>query len=380
MNDKGFTVVTYVDDLITRGTREETNKFYKLLNERFDCKESTELNPNNALSFLGFDIKCKDVNPELVTSSNKQTTQQGKVRIISIDQEECVNQFLEQCGDVPTIKNIHSPMANKHQILVNDTPLDGEGVHKYQSIIGVLNYYAWNLRYDIAFATSRLSQFNNGPTVAAMNGLYRILSYIKATSDFKTIGLFGPKHDELKYFSDSDHAGDLPITTCSHSGTMLLLNGVPIRWKSKKQPKTSRSSAEAEIYALGQTVDETNFLNWKLQDIGVTVEMPTQVYVDNSQAKAFTEHLCINTRLRSTFNLNQQWIKELRDSKLLKVNKVESIKNPADLLTKPLPAYKHIQLLKLCNPITKQIVIPPEWKEGGSEGGEDKDASQENVY
>ena len=212
-----------------------------------------------------------------------------------------------------------------------------------------------------------------------MNNLHRILSYLKATSDFKTIGLFGPKHDELAYFSDSDHAGDLPITTCSHSGTMLLMNGVPIRWKSKKQPKTSRSSAEAEIYALGQTVDETNFLNWKLQDVGVKVVAPTQVYVDNNQAKAFTEHLCINTRLRSTFNLNQQWIKELRDSKLLKVNKVESIKNPAGLLTKPLPAYKHTQLLKLCNPITKQIVIPPEWKEGGSKRGENKHASKESV-
>ena len=120
-------------------------------------------------------------------------------------------------------------------------------------------------------------------------------------------------------------------------------------------------------------------MNWQLQDIGVKETAPTQVYVDNSQAKAFTEHLCINTRLRSTFNLNQQWIKELRDSKLLKVNKVESIKNPADLLTKPLPAYKHTQLLKLCNPITKQIVIPPEWKAGGGNGGSNEDASKEKV-
>ena len=99
INDKGFTVVTYVDDLITRGTREETDRFYSLLNKRFDCKESTELNPNNALSFLGFDIKCEDVNPNLITSSNKQVTQQGKVRIISIDQEECVNQACrEMCA------------------------------------------------------------------------------------------------------------------------------------------------------------------------------------------------------------------------------------------------------------------------------------------
>ena len=252
-------------------------------------------------------------------------------------------------------------------------------MNKYQSIIGVLNYYAWNLRYDLAFATSRLSQFNNKATVGTMQGLYRILSYLKATSDFKTTGIFGPKHDDLKYYSDSDHAGDLPITTCSHSGTMLLLNGVPIRWKSKKQPKTSRSSAEAEIYALGQTVDETNFLNWKLQDMGVKIQMPTHIYVDNAQAKVFTEHLCINTRLRNTFNLNQQWIKELRDSKLLKVNKIESINNPADLLTKPQPAYKLKQLLKLCNPITKHIVIQPEWKELGGTAEELKLGSEEQL-
>ena len=56
---------------------------------------------------MGFDITCVDVEPNLVDTNNKQVTKEGKVRIISIDQEECVNQFLEQCGDVQTIKNIH---------------------------------------------------------------------------------------------------------------------------------------------------------------------------------------------------------------------------------------------------------------------------------
>ena len=115
-------------------------------------------------------------------------------------------------------------MANKHQILVNNTPLDGEGVHKYQSIIGVLNCYAWNLRYDIAFATSRLSQFNNGATVGSMNGLYRILSHLTATSDFKTIGLFEPKHDDLTYFSDSDHAVYLPIIILILNSLLVVTN------------------------------------------------------------------------------------------------------------------------------------------------------------
>ena len=111
--------------------------------------------------------------------------------------------------------------------------------------------------------------------------------------------------------------------------------------------------------------------------MGVDIHTPTQVYVDNAQAKVFTEHLCINTRLRNTFNLNQQWIKELRDSKLLKISKIEAINNPADLLTKPQPAYKLKQLLKICNPIKKYIVIQPEWKELDGKAEELKNDSEE---
>ena len=39
INDKGFTVLSYVDDLICRGSMEETEKFYELLADKFDCKD-----------------------------------------------------------------------------------------------------------------------------------------------------------------------------------------------------------------------------------------------------------------------------------------------------------------------------------------------------
>ena len=79
------------------------------------------------------------------------------------------------------------------------------------------------------------------------------------------------------------------------------------------------------------------------------------VNIDNAQAKGFTEHSCINARLRNTFNLDQQWMKEVRDSKLLKVNKIESINDPADSLTKPQPACELKQLLKLCDPLARRF-------------------------
>ena len=36
INDKGFKVLAYVDDLICKGSEIETARFYKLINDRFD--------------------------------------------------------------------------------------------------------------------------------------------------------------------------------------------------------------------------------------------------------------------------------------------------------------------------------------------------------
>ena len=48
--------------MICRGSEVETDRFYKLLNERltFECKDEVILTPENGLSFLGFDITCED--------------------------------------------------------------------------------------------------------------------------------------------------------------------------------------------------------------------------------------------------------------------------------------------------------------------------------
>ena len=109
------------------------------------------------------------------------------------------------------------------------------------------------------------------------------MSYLLATQDFKIKGVYSPKIDILLPYSDSDWAGDMPITTCSHSGTMITLNDTPIRWRSRKQPKTSRSSAEAETYALSETVGETRHLGWKIKEFGMNVSEPYTIYdiVDN---------------------------------------------------------------------------------------------------
>ena len=86
INDKGFTVLTYADDVICRGSEVETGRFYKLLNERFECKDEVILTPERGLSFLGFDITCEDYDEQDVIGLNPnntlQTNKHGKVRMV----------------------------------------------------------------------------------------------------------------------------------------------------------------------------------------------------------------------------------------------------------------------------------------------------------
>ena len=72
-------------------------------------------------------------------------------------------------------------------------------------------------------------------------------AYIASTLDFK---LEVPRvaGNTWHTYSDSDHAGDKTVSDAkSRTGVMILLNGIPVHWRSNKQPATSISSALRHI-------------------------------------------------------------------------------------------------------------------------------------
>ena len=78
--------------------------------------------------------------------------------------------------------------------------------------------------------------------------------------------------DALEIYSDSDHAGGKPHTMKSHTGSMIIINGAPIQWVSKKQIQgTAYSSALAEIYALSETVRVARSVAWRLEELNMLV-------------------------------------------------------------------------------------------------------------
>ena len=72
--------------------------------------------------------------------------------------------------------------------------------------------------------------------------------------------------------------------TRSHPGVVILLNGMPVKWRSNKQPKTSLSSAVTEIYAMSAAVKDAKLSMNVAEEMLVTVTWPFKLYVDNAAA------------------------------------------------------------------------------------------------
>ena len=119
-------------------------------------------------------------------------------------------------------------MATGSTYMYNSAELSSDDAAWFQSVVGSLNYFAGATRYDIQYAVSKVSQHMGAPTVGAKMAVNRILSYLAATSDFSLQQSYTPLTDIAQYYSDSDCGGDVPYNSKSQSGTLLMLNGVPV--------------------------------------------------------------------------------------------------------------------------------------------------------
>ena len=154
-----------------------------------------------------------------------------------------------------------------------------------------------------------------------------------------------------------------------------MLNNVPIYWRSKKQVKTSRSSAEAEIYALSETLADVRLLQWRLIDIGMKVPDVIDIQVDNNQAKVFAGKTCVNSRLRNAFSLKEKWVEELRDQDKVKVTQIPASQNISDFLTKPQSGKMVKKYLNMINPFQ----VSSRWLKKEDAKKEDKDKVKEEI-
>ncbi len=145
----------------------------------------------------------------------------------------------------------------------------------------------------------------------------------------------------LVVYSDSDHAGD-PDSRKSISGFVLFLNGIPICYKSKMQATVSLSSSEAEWIALSEAVKEIVFVVQLLGDIGIKVDTPVIVKVDNIGAIHMAENVTSGARTRH-IDIRTKFVREYNSGTdpLIKIVFCKSEDNVSDICTKNLSRELH---------------------------------------
>ena len=212
----------------------------------------------------------------------------------------------------------------------------------YRSGVGMLLYLVKHSRPDIANAVRELTKVMDGATPAAFKEMKRTINYVLNTKNYALKIAPNGKIDEMwkvVAYSDSDFATD-PDTRMSVSGYILYLCGVPICWRSKQIRTISLSSSEAEYVALSEAVKEIRFVYQLLCEIGIKVELPIIVRVDNIGAIFMSENIQVSQRTKHV-DTRLRFVNQFVNDGFLKIIFVRTADNDADLFTTNLPNTLH---------------------------------------
>jgi len=257
----------------------------------------------------------------------------GELPYFSMDQYSDTADLLLQF-DLETLKERTAPSPER-DLLTSDSEILGDKEAAWcKKVLGLTHFLVRGTRWDIACTVARISQFNQNPTTGMKLALEYLAGYLLHTLDHKIGGCRPTEPDKIRVFCDSDHYGDSRLTHKSHTGVMILLNGVPVHWRSNKQPRIAESPAAAEIYALKEAIKDSRLFCWVAEEMGLNVQWSFTVMCDSAQAISFQKDTCPRSKLRGSIDLRLAWVKEMRDLKMVSVEKVASEENAADLLTK----------------------------------------------
>ena len=208
----------------------------------------------------------------------------------------------------------------------------------YRSGVGTLLYMLKHSRMELSNPIRELSKFMQLPSNKHMKELYRVVAWILKT---KNVGLkMEPKYIkkdngeikwELKGICDTTWGSD-PEDGRSVTGFILYFMGVPISWKSKTQKHVTLSSSEAEYVGASELVKDIMFVLQILETLGIVVELPINVYMDNIGAIQMARNNQSGTATRH-INFRYYYCREVHGT-LIRLIFVRSEENESDILTK----------------------------------------------
>ncbi|UYV73967.1 hypothetical protein LAZ67_11001633 [Cordylochernes scorpioides] len=120
----------------------------------------------------------------------------------------------------------------------------------------------------------------DNPGQTHWTAIKNVFLYLKATPQ---LGILYASHQELIGYSDSDYARDIDSRK-STTGYIFMLNHGAVSWSSQKQSTVAFSTTESEYIAPCAATKEMVWLRRLLKDIGIKMDRPTVLNIDNQAA------------------------------------------------------------------------------------------------
>jgi hypothetical protein len=172
-----------------------------------------------------------------------------------------------------------------------------------------------------------------------------MLRYLKATSDQRLVFQRGtPGGTVLHGFVDADWASD--VNDCkSTSGFVFMLGGTAVSWSSKKQTSVALSSTEAEYIAAAHATKEVIWLRRLLIELGLDLDSPTVLHVDNQSAIAIARNPEFHDRTKH-IEVRHHFLRHKVEGEEIRLEYTPTDEQTADVLTKGLVCDKHERFSK----------------------------------
>ncbi|UYV71423.1 K02A2.6-like, partial [Cordylochernes scorpioides] len=321
--DKYFYVGIYVDDFITVSDSEDTsNRFINKLRHHLEIKNVT----------------CKGMFLGIMIIQDKEG--------ISLQQSHYVQQILQKYG-MKNCKEVPTP-GSKEINLDNHIEDDNCDQHTYQEALGMLMFLAVNTRPDIAYITSKLSQYSRQPKQMHWTAIKRVMRYLRGTIDLGVKFERG-KTGILKSYTDASwsttHDGK------SYGGYVLKLGEATIDWKSSKQPLVALSTMEAEMIAACESCCQIKWIINLLRELEEwnLMEKPTGIYTDSQSLINWISSPKQSSRCRH-INRKYHFLRDCYESRDICLLYKPSQDLEADIFTKDLSRdqmKKHLESLSI---------------------------------
>lgn len=237
-------------------------------------------------------------------------------------------------------KPISTPIASHFKLSALHCPSTDEEVEymsrvPYASAVGSLMYAMVCSRSDLSYAMSMVSRYMANPGKEHWKAVQWIFRYLRDTSD--ACLKFGRTEKGLVGYVDSDYAGDLDKRR-SLTGYVFTIGDCAVSWKAHLHDVVALSTTEAEYMTICEASKESVWLKGLFAEIA-GVDSCINLFCDSQRAIYLTKDQMFHERTKY-IEVKYNYVRDIVAKGKLKVCKISTHENPADMFTKPVPVVK----------------------------------------